>query len=172
MRCQLGCRGLSTLGIASRIFHDQLDGMPEQGPAVILDRDLDAALLIDAERRIRARHDPVAAEHDRRALGNHQDTDLVGHRAFRDGCASRGHQEHAGCKRSDQSSTTKTCAIAHIAPPSRIFLATPHVNPPPRQIASQGDDPEYSIGKPHFLMLIGIAIDASTIRARILLEIG
>ncbi len=57
-------------------------GMVEQRTALILDREFYAALLIDAERRVRPRKDPVAAEHDRRALGDHQDANVVGHRAL------------------------------------------------------------------------------------------
>src|SRR6185312_12540070 len=45
--------------------------------ALIFDGDLDAALLVDAERRISAGHHPIAAELDRGALGNHQHADII-----------------------------------------------------------------------------------------------
>ena len=64
---ELGRGGLATLGAALAVFGDEADRMTEDLAAEILERQLDAALLVIAQSRIAAREHPVAADNDWRA---------------------------------------------------------------------------------------------------------
>ena len=75
---ELRRRGLSAFGVAAVVLHAQLDGMADQRSALVFNGDLHSALFIDAERRIGARHDPIGANLDRRALGDHKHADIIG----------------------------------------------------------------------------------------------
>ena len=66
--------------------------MAEQLAADVLEGDLDAALLVQAERGVGARQHPVGADLDRRALGDADHAEIVGHGTDRGG---RGGMCHA-----------------------------------------------------------------------------
>jgi hypothetical protein len=50
--------------------------------APVVEGDLDGPFLVEAERRVGARKRPVSADEDRRALGNLDHTDIIGHRTL------------------------------------------------------------------------------------------
>ena len=89
VRGQLRRRGLAAFGVAAVILGVQLDGVADQRAALILDGDFDAALLVDAERRIGAGHHPIGADLDRGALGDRDHAEVIRDRSFGFGCCSR-----------------------------------------------------------------------------------
>ena len=80
--------------------------------------DLDAALLVDAERRISSRHHPVAADLDRSPLRNHEDTDVVGHWSL--GLGGIGGRNRRECRRNERGAGgyLQAIAIIHFSSPS------------------------------------------------------
>ena len=69
---------LAALGVALAVLGDELDRMADELVADLVEGDLHGALLVEAERRVGAAQRPVAADHDRRALRDLDDPDVVG----------------------------------------------------------------------------------------------
>ena len=95
VRCgrELGRRRLAALGVALVVFGVELDRMAEQRAAEIGDGNLGAALLVEAERRVGTGQHPIAADHDRRALGHADHADRVGDRPHLRGLRERRGQQ-------------------------------------------------------------------------------
>ena len=101
---ELGRRGLPAFGIAAVVLGVELQRVAEQLAADVLEGDFDAALLVQTERGVGTGQHPIGADLDRRALGDADHAEIVGHGTDRGGRGGMRHgQQRDRCRYLDQS---------------------------------------------------------------------